>query len=265
MISKETISKIAGVLKVDVSDFEAKLKSEKEETLEVPVLITEDEKKIFGDNRFNEGKKAASEILVKDLKVKHGLDFEGKSVDALLDHFAEKKIAEAKVAPDEQVKALKGEKKTLQDQIAALAGEKESIQKTYNDKLFQVEMKSQVLSSIPENTIIPREDLVDLFFNRHRVTKENDSTIIYKGDQKLQDNVLNPVPLKDAVKQFSESYIKKDGMGGGDGGGGGSAVPKFKTASQAYQYLKSKNIEPMSEEGLKLLNDNKEAGFDPNN
>ena len=58
MFSAETIKKIGEVL--HISDFDAKLKSEKEETLEVPVLITEDEKNTFGTNRFNEGKKAAS-------------------------------------------------------------------------------------------------------------------------------------------------------------------------------------------------------------
>ena len=76
MFSADTIKKIGEVL--HISDFDAKLKSEKEETLEVPVLITEDEKNTFGTNRFNEGKKAASEILVKDLKTKHGIESDSK-------------------------------------------------------------------------------------------------------------------------------------------------------------------------------------------
>jgi len=261
MFSAETIKKIGEVLRI--SDFEAKLKSDKEETLEVPGLITEDEILSFGNNRFNEGKKAGSEILVKSLKEKHGIEMEGKSVDTLLSAYADKVIADAKIEPDKKVAALMTEKKTLQDQINALSLEKENVTKDLNNKLFQVEIRSEILSHIPENTLIPKSDIADLFLNRHRVSKEDNSVIIYRGSEKLQDKVLNPIPVKDAVMQFAEAYVKKAGMGGRDNGGGG-AVPKFKTASEAYQYMKEHKIEPMSNEGLKMLNDNKDAGFDPN-
>jgi len=262
MFSAETIKKLGEVL--HISDFDAKLKSDKEETLEVPVLFTEDEKKTFGGNRFEEGKKAGSEILVKSLKEKHGLEVDGKSVDALLSAYAEKVITDAKIEPDKKVAALLTEKKTLQDQINSLSTEKETIAKDLNNKLFQVEIRSEVLSHIPDNTLIPKSDIADLFLNRHRVAKEDNSVITYKGTEKMQDSVLNPIPLKNVVMQFAEGYIKKSGMGGGDNGGGGGAVPKFKTASEAYKYLKDHNIEPMGQEGLKLLNENKDAGFDPN-
>lgn len=264
MIAKETLKKIAEVLKVDVSDFEAKIKSDKEETLEVPAIVTEDDKVAFGNNRFNEGKKAASEILVKDLKESHKLEFDGKSIDKFLQAYSDKVIADAKIEPDKQVSALKTEKKALQDQIAGLTTEKENISRTFGEKLFQVEMRSEVLSHIPENTLIPKADIAELFMNRHRVTKEDNSVITYKGNEKLLDKVLNPIPVKDVVLQFAEPYLKKAGMGGGDNGGSGGAVPKFKTASEAYKYLKDKNIEPLSQEGLKLLNDNKDAGYNPN-
>lgn len=261
MFSADTIKKIGEVLRI--SDFEAKLKSDKEETLEVPVLFTEDEKKTFGENRFGDGKKAGSEILVKSLKEKHGLEVDGKSVDTLLSAYADKVIADAKIEPDKKVAQLMTEKKTLQDQVTSLSTEKENITKDFSNKLFQVEVRSEILSHIPENTLIPKSDIADLFLGRHRVTKEDNGVIIYKGSEKLMDKVLNPIPVKDAVLQFAEGYVKKAGMGGGDNGGGG-AVPKFKTASEAYQYMKDHKIEPMSNEGLKMLNDNKDAGFDPN-
>ena len=265
MYPKETLKKIADVLKLDVSVFEANLKSDKEETLEVPTLFTEEDKNTFGTNRFNEGKRAATEILVKDLKVKHGLDFEGKSVDTMLEAFKEKSLADAKIEPDKQVSTLKNEKKALQDQVTSLTGEKEKLTKEYNDKLFHVETKNQILSFIPDNTIIPKEDLVELFMNRHRVTQEDNSVVVYKGDQILKDNVLNPIPLKNVVSQFSEGYIKKNGMGGGDDINGGTKG-NFKTMSAFMDHCKKNNIDPMGEKGQKLLIDNKKAvaTFDEN-
>ena len=262
MYTKETIKKIAEVLKLDASIFEANFKSDKEEVLEVPVLFTEDEKTTFGTNRFNEGKKAMSEIAVKDLKEKHGLEFTGKSLDSALEAYADKKLIDAKIAPDAKVKTLQDENKTLKGSLETALGKEQTLTKDYNDKLFQVETKSNILTHIPNETIIPREDLVDLFMNRHRVSREDDSIIIYKGDQKLVDNVLNPIPLKDAVAQFSESYLKKEGMGGKDLGGG--TPGKFKSISQFEAHCVKNNIAPMSDEGQKLLSENKEATFDYN-
>lgn len=263
MLHADTIKALAGVLKLDVSKLEAAIKSDKEETLEVPVLFDEPSKEAFGKNRFEEGKKAASEILVKDLKVKHNLEFEGKSVDKLIEALSEKAITDAKIEPNEKVKKIEAEKKELQSKLALSIENEQKLSKEYNDKLFHVETKTSILSQIPDNTIIPKEDLVELFMNRHRVAKEDDRVIIYKGTEKLVDNVLNPIPLKSAVAQFAESYLKKDGMGGSDNGGGG-ATGKFKTMSQFIEHCKKNGIEPMSDEGSKLLNENKEATFDKN-
>ena len=270
MFSAETIKKIDEVL--HISDFDAKLKSDKEETLEVPVLITEDEKNTFGTNRFNEGKKAASEILVKDLKTKHGIESDSKSIDTFLEKYSEKVIADAKIKPDEQVEKYKKEAGELRTKLQAAEQEHTKTKSDYESKLFDVQTTSEIRSHFPDKTAdgkpiaysLPVNDLVDLFKLRHRVANEDGSTVVYKGTTRLNDKVLSPIPLKDVVAQFAEGYVAKGGMGGGDNGGGGGAVPKFKTASEAYKYLKDHNIEPMGQEGLKMLNDNKDAGFDPN-
>ena len=265
MYTKETLKKIADVLKLDVSVFEANLKSDKEETLEVPTLFTEDEKKSFGENRFTEGKKAASEILVKDLKVKHGLEFDGKSVDMLLEKFSEKVIADANIKPDEKVKKLDTENKELKSKLQLALDKEQSLTKDYEGKLFHVGITTEVLKNIPKETIIPPEDLVELFMNRYRVVKEDNGVITYKGSDKIVDKVLNPVPLKDVVTQFSEPYIKRNGMGGGDTSGGGT-VGKFTTMSSFVDYCQKNGIDLMSEKGLKLLSENKKAvsNFDEN-
>lgn len=263
MYSKETLKKIAEVLKLDASTFEANLKSEKEETLEVPALFTEEDKNKFGENRFNEGKKAASEILVKDLKQKHGLEFDGKSIDGFLDKYSEKVIADAKIVPDEKVKKLSEENKTLKDNLQAAIGKEQTLAKEYADKLFHVETRSEILSYIPEKTIIPREDLAVLFMNSHRVAKEDDRVIVYKGADPIKDNVLNPVPLKTVISQFAEKYIDKTGMGGGDSGGG--ATGKFKTMSSLIAHLETVKVNPGSDEGQKLIREHiKDASFDVN-
>lgn len=270
MFSADTIKKIGEVL--HISDFDAKYKSDKEETLEVPVLITEDEKNTFGTNRFNEGKKAASEILVKDLKTKHGIESDSKSIDTFLEKFSEKVIADAKIKPDEQIEKFKKEAGELRAKLESANQSMTTLKSDYESKLFDVQTTGEIRSYFPDKTAdgkpiaysLPVNDLVDLFKLRHRVANEDGGSIVYKGSQKLVDNVLSPIPLKNVVAQFAEAYVARGGMGGGDNGGGGGAAPKFKTASEAYQYMKDHKIEPMSNEGLKLLNENKDTGFDPN-
>jgi len=257
MLAQETLKKIAGVLGIEVSDLDAKLKSEKEETLDVPTLYTEDDKNTFGENRFKEGKKAATEIAVKDLKVKYGLEFEGKSLDSALEAYAAKAIADAKIAPDEKVKKLTEENGRLKGDLQKALDDATNIKGEFENKLFHVGIRSEVLTHIPDNTLIPKEDLLELFMTRHRVAREDNSVIVFKGDQAIKDKVQNPVPLKDVVSQFAEPYLKKGGMGGGDNGGG--AGGKFNTISEVYTDLKSKGIEPMSQEGLKAVADAKKA------
>jgi hypothetical protein len=265
MYTQETLKKIADVLKLDVSVFETNLKSDKEETLEVPTLFTEEEKNSFGTNRFNDGKKAASEILVKDLKVKHGLEFDGKSVDTLFEKFSEKVIGEANIKPDEKVKKLDTENKELKTKLQTALDETQRVIKDSASQLFHVKTTNEVLNHIPKNTTIPANDIAELFMNRHRVTSEDNGVVVYKGDQALKDSVLNPIPLKDVVAQFAEAYINKGGMGGGDVTGGGTPG-QFKTASELMNHMQKKGIDPMSPEGLKLYSENKKAvaTFDEN-
>ncbi len=257
MITQETLKRIAGVLGVEVSDLEAKIKSDKEEMLEVPTLFTEDEKNTFGENRFKEGKKAATEIAVKDLKARHALEFDGKSLDATLDAYAEKKMAEAKIAPDEKVKKLADENTRLKSDLQKAIDNENTIKGDYESKLFHVGIRSEVLTHLPDNTLIPKEDMLELFMTRHRVAREDNSVIVYKGDHAIKDKVQNPIPLKEVVAQFSEFYLKKSGMGGGDNGGG--AGGRFNTISEVYADLKGKGVDPMGPEGLKAVSEAKKA------
>lgn len=265
MLNAETLKKIAGVLNLEVSDLTAKIKSEQEETLEVPVVFTQADYDQFGKNRFDEGKAAMSEIVTKDLKTKHPeVSFTGKNLDnwieAYADHKAAKKLEEAKINPDERVKALEEDKKTLQQKLTTAEETAANATKDFEQRMFQVETRNQILSLIPDNTVIPKEDLVDLFLNRHRVTKEENGISVYKGSEQLKDKQLNLMPLKDVVSSFSEGYIKKEGMGGGNAGGGFTG--RFTKMSQFVDYCKEHNLEPMGQEAQNLLLEKKEANFD---
>lgn len=252
----------------DVSKLEEAIKAESEVSLDVPTLktetefnqmISEDDKVTFGNNRFEEGKKAMSEIKAKELKQKHGLDVEGKDLDKVIDAFTQKKLNESGAKPAEWAQ----EKATLQERITTAEQKLSDKEAEFTEKLSNIENRNHVFALIPDNTIIPKEDLVTLFNTRYRIATEDGRTVIYKGSEKLQDNRLEPLPLKDVVSTFLDEgkYITANGMGGGDGGsGGGGSSAKFKTLTEFEDWCKAQDppINPMSEEGNKILAERKD-------
>ena len=174
MLSKETKETLQG-LGFDVSMLEQAIKADEEVSLEVPTLykdkgITEDEKKIFGNNRFEEGKKAMSEIKAKELKSAYGVEIEGKDLDTVIGKIVDVKVAELDKEPNERIKALQSDNDALKKNLEALTEEKSSLEQNFNNKLFNFEARNTVISSLPKEGLkISQDDLTDLFFNRHRV------------------------------------------------------------------------------------------------
>jgi len=267
MLNKETKDKLVA-LGFDVSKLEEAVKAESETSLEVPTLktvdefsklISEDDKQIFGNNRFNEGKNAMSEIKAKELKEKHGIEVEGKDIDTVVEAYVAKKIAETGAKPSEWAE----EKKLLQAKI--IDAEQKLLDETegFSKKLSNIENKNNVMSLIPDKTIIPKGDLVTLFNNRYRIAEEDGRTVVYKGTDKLQDNRLEPLALKDVVSSFIDEgkYIPINGMGGGDDKGAGGGSAKFTKLTDFNDWCKSQDppINPMSPEASKILTDKRDA------
>ena len=268
MLNKETQDKLVA-LGFDVSKLEEAIKSDSEQTLDVPSLktseefgklFTEDDKKIFGNNRFNEGKGAMSEIKAKELKEKYGIEVDGKDLDSVIEAYVANKVSETGAKPAEWA----DEKKTLQQKISD--AESNLLTKTteFKNKLSNIENSNAIASLIPNGTIIPKEDLLTIFNTRYRIAQEDGRTIIYKGSKKLQDDRLEPLAIKDVVASFIDEgkYVTNGGMGGKDDQGKGGGSAKFKTLNEFNDWCSKQDppINAMSEEGQKILSEKKDEG-----
>lgn len=268
MLNTETKERLQG-LGFDVSELEKAVKSEEEVSLDVPTLykdkgMSDEDKTIFGNNRFEEGKRAMSEIKAKELKNTHGIDTEGKDLSVVIDAIIDKKIKETAGTPDERVTALETDKKTLQTKLKELEEEKTSLINKHSTELFTFESRQAVKSSLPDKgLVIPKDDITDLFFNVHRVDKDDQGrTIVKKGDEVLKTATLEPIPLKEAVSTFVQErkYVSSNGMGGDDGAGSPSSK-KFKDTVEFTEWCTKNNVAPMSPEGQKILLENKADDF----
>jgi len=260
MLNKETEDRLK-VLGIDVSKLTDAVKAVEEVSLEVPQLYTEDQKSSLGANRFTESKTAMSEILAKDVKKRFGIESESKDLYQVIELFGENKVKGFE-KPNELIDALKKEKSELQTKVVELTGVNEKAQKEFNDKLFGVELKSQLSAIIPESTKIPKEDISTLFLNTYSVSKdETGRTIILKGNEVIKDNLLNPLDLKTVLNSFidEKKLIQKSGMGGEDRGGGSAS--KFTNIAEFEAYCAKNQIEPMGKEGQAILSANKAENF----
>jgi len=262
----ETIWKsVAAVLGVDYATFKADMDAEDEKTLEVPKLFTETQKNDFGTNRFNDGKKAMKEILVKDIKEAHPeVEYEGKDLEGFLEKFGEHKVTEAKVVPDTQVKTLKGDKKLLQEKIQGLENQLKEKDTQHKSEINRFKKAEQIRELIPDNTTIGKSDVIILFNNKYESTQDEDGTemIVDKvTGQPLRDDSLNYLPLKSVLNTFIEDkkLLNNGGMGGDDDDG--NADGKFKTLSSFENFCKKKDWMPTSDEAQAYLKDHMAEDF----
>jgi len=123
----------------------------------------------------------------------------------------------------------------------------ESKRKTVNNK---------IINSFPEKMKQDRNDALLIFNNTFSIEEnEEGKTVIKRGDTLVQNAVGDPETLENVVKGFTEEkkWIKVAGMGGDATGGNGVSQPKGLTAEQAQKYVEEKGLEPMGDEGLKLM------------
>ena len=274
MFKKEVVEQVVKVLRIpeDKQDefITNALSEEKDLTWDgIPEkLHTPDELNQFGQNRFNEGKTAFSEITVKDLKVKYpDVQYQGKKLDEFLNKYSEWKISEAKLPVEEQVNTLKGEKETLQKQLNDKSLEFQNKIDNLNHSIFNQKMNNQVFTLLPQKaTVIPKSDILTIFNSEHSFKKDEDGKLqIIKAGKILKDELQNDILLDKYLPGWidEKKFIKINGMDGEDRTVTFSG--KFTKNSEFVKYCEENNINPLSSEAEKLRLKMKTEDFDYDN
>ena len=254
MLTKETIDKLAKIAKLDASDLQAKIKSEREQdiTLQELEVFTKPEfdERIKNEKgtSYTEGKNAGIQMLVKEKKKQWGYDFDGKDFDSFINHHTKKlKLSFGK--PNEKVIELENDikklNKTHQDSLTTLEAKYTDTLNKYNSS----RITNELLSIMPENTVIPKQDLVVLFNSNYEVVKEDEKTLVKRDGQTIKDNkTASPLTLKDAFMNFAieRKYISNQ-PGRGKGNEFGVGV-KTNSISKFQQEMAIQGIELNSPE-----------------
>lgn len=188
-------------------------------------LRTNEEENSFVENHKKDARKEGEEIAVKEFREEYG--FTGRKITDLIEGVKNKTIADAKVEPNEQIKKLQSqltEKEIALQNALASVGEKEN---AFNSFKNQSLIDSTINGFIPENTILPKEDLKLIIKNKLSFDVENGVVITKDSSGNVIKNktTADILPVKDVLENFfkdNQSYLKQieGGRGSGDSGSG---------------------------------------------
>lgn len=175
------------------------------------------------ENVKKEHGKATLEIAIKNKRKDLGLEFEGKTLDNLLKFYGEKVEADAKIDPNKKYDTLKTDFEKVQGNLAEWETKYNNLESTYKQKETARTIDASILKEIPENTILPKEDVLALIKAKTQFNiGEEGLEIIKNGEIQKSESSRNLTTMNEYMKTFITPYLKEvdGGAGGGDSSGG---------------------------------------------
>lgn len=258
MLKADTLKKFAGLLKIDETKLKAAIADEKEVDLDVAdglVVYTAPELDTFQKNKYEAGKKAGADLVISDLKKKHGVEVAGEDPEKFVEGLTLKVKKEIETNPDERIKE---KDKTIETHKKALKEANERADRAEQEKQ-QYQGDSKLLSMLPNNRldILNNEEYLTLVKSSIQLKTVDGKEVAVRGGQVLTDpKTLEPIAPADAIKTFftekrlvkpeEESIKGRGGVNSNPGGGGGGG--KYAKLSELQKHLEDEGINPNGSE-----------------
>lgn len=267
MLSKATISKLVSILKLDPATFEAALTDEKEVdiTIDDKLQVLDEASLAARDrNKYNEGKTAGQEMLVKEIKRKHGVEVDGDNPDAVVEAIVAKTKKEVGGNPDARIADMETKVNQWKQKYADLEN---NYTKAQQEKA-EAALDRELLSAFPKNrdSKFTDDEYLTLVKKSLKIEEKEGKRIVSKDGKPLQsDKDFEPIPLKDAVESYfgERKWVEEAGGGAGGGqrgpgaGGGnsnpGGGRPKFSKLSEVNAHLQNEGLDPKGEKGQAFI------------
>lgn len=230
------------------------------------VVRTEEEEKSFEKNKYEEGRVVGEEKLIRTAKEKFGLNFEGKSIDKFVEAIQTKTLADAKIEPEEKLKKIN---QTLEEKEKALKlalEEKETLAKSFDGFKSETKINAVLESFIPENVLLPREDIKLLLRNKMKFNTDEFGNVVAldeAGNIIKNPTTADALPVKNVIEDFfktNQQYLKPIEGGRGKGSGGGTGGEK-QTIEEFMAEMEEKNIAPNSSEFNSIATERQKANL----
>lgn len=270
MLKKETIEAFALFAGVSASDLEAKIKSESEEdiTLRKVNVFTDDQltERLRNEktSSYNEGKTAGVEMFVKDKKKELNYEFEGKDFNSFLTHH-ESEIKKGYEKPDKKVTELTQDIERMKDAHKAELDKLTNEASSLKTKVSALRTTNSLMGILPQNTVIPKEDVITLFNSKYQVTEEEGKRVVKQNGETIKDpTTASPIDLNTVFTNWiaENKYVKSTpGRGGGNEGGdykiSANSVSSFQEEWKKNNPDKSLNDQKYQEDYAEWRKENK--------
>lgn len=255
----ENISEIEQSLGIEAGKLTEMISSEDKHTVDLSKRIfkSKSDYDTLIENTKRDSGIAAVEIAVKKVRKDMGLEFEGKTMDNLLKSYKSKVEIEAKIDPNKKFDTLQIDFDKRGVIIEALEGKFNTLETSVKQERQVRDIDSKLLSEIPDNTIIPKKDVLAILKTKNKFNiGENGFEIIGTDGNPMKNaanmNLLTP---KEFMAEAIKPYLKKVEGGAGDGDGDGTHTEGSFEAFEKEMESKGIKGEALAEEMQKRIKD----------
>lgn len=262
-LKKTVIARLAALAKVDVTVLEAAIAAADEQ--DVPIadnlqVMTAPEVEVRDRNKYNEGKTAGTEMVLKEIKTKHLIEVDGVDPDKIVEAIGKKAVTAANIAPDEQVKAAN--KLTDQWKQKATAAELEAQQ--LKTKTAELGTDNRIRGLFPKNRseVLTDDEFLMVIKGKYNIeVREGKEVVIDKATNEIvRDKVkLEPVTPADVFTGYftEKKWIAEPAAGGGGRGGGnsnpGAGAGKFTKISEVRAHVEAQGQNALGQKGQAMI------------
>lgn len=259
----KNLSDLAAKLGIEEKLIRDAIESKEEIIIEMPetVMYSKQDFETYKTNlakqSYADGKTAAFEMAVKEYKKDNNIDFQGKTIESVIDFLNKDFIAKSKNIDETARQAIANHQKEIEELKKINASYVNDI----NDiKVTNVLMSNHKLQSV--KTKIPVEKIVKLYKSETAFDYQDQENIFIKNSKGeiIKDSKLNPVNVNDHFLSYLEQndMIEKGGTPGIKPGSNGQKI--FNSMDEIEDYINQAKIVSGSQDHIKIIRDSQKAG-----
>jgi SPX domain protein involved in polyphosphate accumulation len=204
---------------------------------------------------YGEGKDAGEEMLIKDMKKKLGLEYDGKDADQFITEFTKKIEKEKGIEPNKKISELSESLSNLQKSMQAKDQEIESWKQKYSGLEKSTRVKELISTKAPKLTGLTNNQFAVLLQTEgyNIEFSEGGESFVTLHGKPLKDSYEKYIPVESVLLDFAtkNKWVGSDGRGDGDKHN--NTGTSFKNEAEAYKYMKENNIDPLTSAGDSIL------------
>ena len=266
MLSEKTKADLAKSAGLTVSELASAISDEKEKDLDIKVTKSftdkewethetsiEDEKDGLGKDKYDEGKEVGERQVIRDMKAKAGLEYEGKKPEDFINKYKASILEEADKNPDKRIIELQKDKDALNTTI----GERDTKIKELGGKITMGKIDGRVKGYLPEkykDGMNEKDAFIITKANLEYLTDEDGNEYAKRNGSVLKDNMRKNISWETATTDFViEKGWGANKSGRGGGGGGLSDTKNARKMSELNEYFEKNNINPLGQEAKAMI------------